>query len=119
GTSYSSTKFDNWDMRGAFAGDDVTTLNVATINPDQVSATETRNVLVSFFGRAQYNYADRYLLSASIRRDGSSRFGVNTKWGVFPSLSVGWRVTNESFFDVPVLSDLKIRAAWGVSGNQG
>jgi TonB-dependent starch-binding outer membrane protein SusC len=119
GTSYSTTKFDNWDMRGTFAGDDVTTLNAATINPDQVTAEETRNVLVSFFGRAQYNYADRYLLSASIRRDGSSRFGVDTKWGVFPSLSVGWRVTNESFFNVPVLSDLKVRAAWGVSGNQG
>lgn len=119
GTSFSNTKFDNWDMRGTFAGDDVTTLNAATINPDQVTATETRNVLVSFFGRAQYNYADRYLLSASIRRDGSSRFGDDTKWGIFPSLSIGWRLTNESFFDVQAISDLKLRAAWGVSGNQG
>jgi len=59
------------------------------------------------------------LLSASIRRDGSSRFGDNTKWGVFPSVSLGWRITNESFFTVPVVSDLKLRAAWGISGNQG
>lgn len=89
GFSYSTNKFDNWDMRGSFQGNDVTTLNAATINASNVFSAETRNVLLSFFGRVQYNFADKYLLSASLRRDGSSRFGTDTKWGVFPSVSAG------------------------------
>lgn len=119
GVSYSSNKFDNWEMRGAFAGSDVTTMNASTINASQTTSLETRNVLTSFFGRAQYSFKDRYLLSASIRRDGSSRFGSDVKWGVFPSVSAGWRVTEESFFSVDQISDLKLRAAWGVAGNLG
>lgn len=119
GVSYSSNKFDSWDMRGTFAGSDVTTMNAATINPNQVTSSETRNVLVSFFGRAQYNFNNKYLFSASIRRDGSSRFGKDVKWGVFPSVTAGWRITQESFFNVEAFSDLKIRASWGIAGNQG
>jgi TonB-dependent starch-binding outer membrane protein SusC len=119
GMSYSGNKFDNWDMRGTFAGSDVTTMNAATINASQTTSLETRNVLLSFFGRAQYSFKDRYLLSASIRRDGSSRFGSDVKWGTFPSVSAGWRVTEESFFNVEQISDLKLRAAWGIAGNLG
>lgn len=119
GVSYSSNKFDNWDMRGTFAGSDVTTMNASTINPTQTLSLETRNVLISYFGRAQYSFKDRYLLSASIRRDGSSKFGTDVKWGVFPSVSAGWRVTEESFFNIEQISDLKVRAAWGVAGNLG
>lgn len=119
GISYSANKFDNWDMRGTFAGSDVTTMNAATINASQTTSLETRNVLLSFFGRAQYSFKDKYLLSASIRRDGSSRFGSDVKWGVFPSVSAGWRVTEESFFNVDQISDLKLRASWGTAGNLG
>jgi TonB-dependent starch-binding outer membrane protein SusC len=76
--------------------------------------------LVSYLGRVNYTFADRYLLTASIRRDGSSVFGVNNKWGNFPSVAVGWRVTEESFMKgLEAVSDLKFRASWGQTGNQG
>lgn len=76
--------------------------------------------LASFFGKANYAYADRYLASLTIRRDGSSRFGQNNKWGTFPSVSVGWRISEEAFMQRTrnVIDDLKIRAAWGQTGNQ-
>src|SRR5437588_753117 len=75
--------------------------------------------LISFFGRAGYNIDDRYLVSASIRRDGSSRFGAGNQWGNFPAVSVGWRISQEPFLrDVSAISDLKLRASWGKTGNQ-
>jgi TonB-linked SusC/RagA family outer membrane protein len=74
----------------------------------------------SIFSRLQYNYADKYLLSALIRRDGSSRFGSNHKFGYFPSVSLGWVPTLENFFPKGnVLTNLKIRASYGVTGNDG
>lgn len=74
----------------------------------------------SLFSRLQYNYSDKYLLSALIRRDGSSRFGSNNKFGYFPSVSVGWVPTNESFFPkLNALTNLKLRASYGVTGNDG
>ncbi len=75
--------------------------------------------LISFFGRLNYNVSDRYLLAATLRHDGSSRFGAGNQWGTFPSVSVGWRISNESFLrDVAGLSDLKLRASWAKTGNQ-
>ncbi|TYZ14285.1 TonB-dependent receptor [Hymenobacter lutimineralis] len=75
--------------------------------------------LASFFGRADYNFDDRYLLNVSFRADGSSRFGKKNQWGYFPSVGAAWRVKQESFLrDVPVLSDLKLRASYGLTGNQ-
>jgi TonB-linked SusC/RagA family outer membrane protein len=75
--------------------------------------------LVSYLGRVNYGFADRYLLTLTARADGSSRFGPNRKYGFFPSGAVGWRVINESFMaDQPVFSDLKLRASYGLSGNQ-
>lgn len=77
------------------------------------------NTLYSQFGRIFYNYQDRYMLTATVRRDGSSRFGANNRWGVFPSVSVAWRVSNETFFPQnDVLSSLKFRFGWGQTGNQ-
>ncbi len=91
-----------------------------------VSARSTQNFqdiqesrLVSFFGRVNYNYNDRYLLGFSVRRDGSSRFGTGHQWGTFPSVSAGWRISQESFMkDVSAISDLKLRASWAKTGNQ-
>ena len=75
--------------------------------------------LISFFGRANYNIDDRYLLAASIRRDGSSRFGPSNAWGVFPSVALAWRISQESFMKrFTSLSDLKLRWSWGKTGNQ-
>ena len=77
------------------------------------------HTLSSYFGRVSYNYDERYMLQATIRRDGSSRFGANNKYGTFPSFSVGWNVTNERFMQKTRswLTNLKIRASWGKNGN--
>ena len=75
--------------------------------------------LVSFFGKANYNYADKYMASFTIRRDGSSRFGKNNRYATFPSVSAGWRINQENFLKkVSWIDDLKIRASWGQTGNQ-
>lgn len=76
--------------------------------------------LVSLFGKIDYNYDGRYLASFTIRRDGSSRFAENNKWAVFPAATLGWRISGEEFMqDVKWIDDLKIRASWGQTGNQG
>lgn len=75
--------------------------------------------LFSMFGRLDYNYASKYLFSASVRRDGSSRFPSNNRYAVFPAFSAGWRLSEESYFkEIAWLSNLKLRASWGQSGNQ-
>ena len=118
GHSYSTFKFDSLAINsGPFTSNDVTTLNAATIGSSGTT-TESKNVLISYFGRLQYDFDSRYLLSASIRRDGSSKFGSNTKWGVFPAVSVGWRISEEAFLkSVDKISELKVRASWGLTGN--
>ncbi|WEK38423.1 MAG: TonB-dependent receptor [Candidatus Pseudobacter hemicellulosilyticus] len=73
----------------------------------------------SYLARAQYNYADRYLLSASFRADGSANFGPENRWGYFPSASAAWRVSNEKFFTLDFISELKLRLEGGLTGNQG
>ncbi|MBP5558200.1 MAG: SusC/RagA family TonB-linked outer membrane protein [Bacteroidales bacterium] len=74
---------------------------------------------IAFFGRAIWNYKEKYLASVSLRRDGSSRFGKNHKWGWFPAASVGWRISEEPWMkDLQWLSELKLRAGFGVTGNQ-
>jgi len=120
GQSYSTFKFDNWQINGGtFTSNDVTTLNAATTGSSGTS-NETKNVLISFFGRAQYDFSNRYLLSASLRRDGSSKFGANTKWGTFPAVSAGWRISEENFMQsIDKISELKLRGSWGITGNNG
>ncbi len=74
--------------------------------------------LLSYLGRINYDYKGRYLLTATIRRDGSSRFGADNRWGNFPSISAGWRVSEEPFMDnLTFLDDLKLRASYGLTGN--
>lgn len=77
-----------------------------------------QNRLISWFGRVNYNFDSKYLVSLSIRRDGSSRFGSGNKWGVFPAASVAWRVSDESFFDVAAINHLQFRTSYGITGNQ-
>ena len=76
--------------------------------------------LVSFFGKLNYNFADRYMVSLTMRRDGSSRFGKDNRYATFPSVSAGWRINNEKFMKATSswLDDLKLRASWGQTGNQ-
>jgi TonB-linked SusC/RagA family outer membrane protein len=119
GYSYSKFKLATYSISGTgFASDAIPTLNAASSTSG--TSEEAENILISYFGRAQYNYKSKYLLQASIRRDGSSKFGDNTKWGIFPSVSLGWRITEESFMDnVSLFDNLKLRASWGLAGNNG
>ena len=92
--------------------------DAGTTNP-QAYGSGSGYSLVSFFGKANYNYADKYMASFTIRRDGSSRFGKNNRYATFPSVSAGWRINQESFLKkASWIDDLKIRASWGQTGNQ-
>lgn len=92
-------------------------LPAATTQINVLTQDESR--LASFFARANYSLRDRYLVAASVRRDGSSRFGPAKQWGVFPSISFGWRIVDEAFMRrFTPISDLKLRASYGVNGNQ-
>ncbi len=76
------------------------------------------NKLISMYGRVNYNYLDRYMVTATLRRDGSSRFGSDHKWGLFPSAALSWRISKEQFYKSKLVSDLKLRASYGVTGSQ-
>ena len=110
-----------------FPDDIVRVLDVATVKNVTSSGTslseepmngETSWSLLAYFGRVNYSFKDKYLFSASFRREGSSRFGVNNKYGNFPAASVGWRLTEEQFMpEISWLTDLKLRASFGITGN--
>jgi TonB-linked SusC/RagA family outer membrane protein len=80
----------------------------------------TQHKLLSYFGKANYNYNNKYLASVTVRRDGSSRFGKNNRFAIFPAFSLGWRLSEENFLTktLPIVSDLKLRYGWGKTGNQ-
>ena len=93
--------------------------NVALKAPG-IGSSKEDNTLIAFFGRINYAYKGKYLAQAVLRREGSSRFGANHKWGNFPAASIGWFVTEEDFMkDVKFISSLKLRGGYGVTGNQG
>ena len=98
------------------------TLNEAqdsVIAPEAAFPFYTRNVLMSYYGRAIYNYAGKYVVNVSVRRDGSSRFSPETRWGIFPAASAAWLISEEDFLKKnKVINMLKLRAGWGVTGQQ-
>ncbi|MGV3703760.1 MAG: SusC/RagA family TonB-linked outer membrane protein [Arcticibacter sp.] len=101
-----------------YLGNDLTELNAGSTSP-QVTGTSGKSKLLSYFGRFNYNFSDKYLLEANARYDGSSRFAKGNRWGFFPSFSVGWRISEEDFLkDSKVISNLKLRASYGKLGNQ-
>lgn len=103
------------EARG-YANDNITTLNAGTMYA--LTSDESEYSMISYLGRINYVYDNRYMLTTTLRSDGSSRFGRNKKWGTFPSVSLGWRISQEKFMqDVKPISDLKIRASFGISGN--
>lgn len=95
-------------------------IGAGSTTEQRTSGELQENAIVSLFGRAMYSYDSRYMLSASVRRDGSSRFADGHRYGVFPSVSAGWNIMNESFFDDAKnwANELKFRASYGVLGNQ-
>lgn len=103
-----------------FANDILQDFNLASaLDPYVITSGQQAWSLASFLGRVNYSYNDRYLLTASIRRDGSTRFTDNRKWGNFPSFAAAWNAGNETFIkNLNVFSTLKLRASWGQTGNQ-
>lgn len=87
---------------------------------NDVWSTKRSSKLIAFFARAIYSYKDKYMFTAGLRREGSSKFGNDNKWGFFPAVTGGWRISEESFLsNNPVISDLKFRVGYGITGNQG
>ncbi|MGQ1947792.1 SusC/RagA family TonB-linked outer membrane protein [Geofilum sp. OHC36d9] len=94
-------------------------LNQAGVSQNLVAATDQRHTLLSYYGRVNYSFNSKYMLTATIRRDGTSRFSDDNRWGTFPSVALGWRLSEESFLSgMEVLSNLKLRASYGVTGQQ-
>ena len=118
GYEYWQSKITRFDGSATgFAFDFMTELAGAS-KPQSITSWYTQAVLMSWLGHAEYNYAEKYFLSGSFRRDGSSVFGDNNKWGNFFSVGASWRAKQEDFFrDVDWLSDLKFRVSYGTSGN--
>ncbi|MBM6759363.1 SusC/RagA family TonB-linked outer membrane protein [Bacteroides mediterraneensis] len=123
---YSWEQADNNDGFGLkvynFYNDDLTYHNLGVANNISINDVISNNLstlrMISFYGRVNYSYKSRYLLQATVRRDGSSAFGVNNRWGTFPSVSAAWRITEEDFMkDQSVFNDLKLRVGYGISGN--
>lgn len=107
-------------FRKNFLNNDLWELNGGSPDGQTAEGSANEYALRSFFGRVTYDYDNRYLFEANIRRDGTSRIYKESRWGVFPSFSGAWRIVNESFMESTrnVLSDLKLRAGWGILGNQ-
>ncbi|MGQ1783589.1 SusC/RagA family TonB-linked outer membrane protein [Saccharicrinis sp. GN24d3] len=119
-SSYNSAYIRKYE----FAQDIINTLNQGTLVKDMQNDARTNKnsqSMIGSFARASYNYASKYYLTASVRRDGSSKFGLEKKWAVFPSFSVAWRISDESFFSPlnAFVGDMKLRAGWGKIGNSG
>jgi TonB-linked SusC/RagA family outer membrane protein len=104
------TGFLTNDILDLAAGDKLTATNNGGSSPFAMD---------SYLGRINYNYGDRYIVSGTFRADGSANFGSDNKWGYFPSISAAWRISQEKFFKVPFISELKLRLETGTTGNQG
>ncbi|WP_280746022.1 MULTISPECIES: TonB-dependent receptor [unclassified Parabacteroides] len=125
GYSYQDSMAEGlWADNYNFLNDDFLWNNIESgdfLQDGRAAMTSYKNdsKLIAFFGRVNYNYAGRYMISASLRREGSSKFGANHKWGNFPAVSAGWMMSEEAFMDGTrdVISSLKIRAGYGVTGS--
>jgi TonB-dependent starch-binding outer membrane protein SusC len=119
-TNYSSNYIDKLD----YPHNLITTLNQATTVLNQQNdarSNKSSESMIGTFARASYNFMGKYYLTGSVRRDGSSKFGPENRWAVFPSLSLAWRLSDERFMDIfsPFISDWKVRSGWGKIGNSG
>ncbi len=119
GTSAQNNRYDWLSATGKdFASDHTQQMGNSSPAYQTTNGSASEWALMSFIGRVNYSYNDKYLLTATVRRDGSSRFGENNRWGWFPSASLAWRVSNEDFYHSDLINDLKLRIGYGVTGNQ-
>lgn len=105
--------------RKGFSTNEVLDIEAGDANQDDNGGGQGAWAMESFLGRINYNFGDRYIVTAAFRADGSVNFGSRNKWGYFPSVSAAWRVSEEPFFDVPFISDLRLRFETGLTGQQG
>ncbi len=110
---YSWQHFQSTEDNSTFGNE-----SVAGAEPFKYTYDATENYLVSFFGRVNYSYDSRYMATATLRYDGSSRFSEANRWGVFPSVALGWNLAEESWLKDSSVDNLKLRASWGVTGQQ-
>lgn len=117
-----SASIFNWTMMSAQvlnASNITQNDNLGTGTPKSINSDKVKSTLASFFGRVNYSLADKYLLTVTLRADGSSRFAKGHKWGYFPSGGLAWRINQEDFLkDVNFLDNLKLRTSYGIVGNQ-
>lgn len=121
GYSFESNRFNSLGgYREKLPGNDLSEINVGSPEGQQATGTANEWALQSFFGRVRYDFANRYLMETTMRYDGSSRFPPNRKYAFFPSVALGWRVSQEDFFKNTVtwIDDLKLKASYGTLGNQ-
>lgn len=105
--------------RTGFLTNDVLDLNAGNATSATNGGGNGAWAMESYLGRLSYNYNNKYIVNGTVRRDGSVNFGPENRWGTFPSLSVAWRIAQEDFFNIPVISELKLRLETGLTGNQG
>lgn len=117
GTEAIRSKYNDLTSSAAFTDNSIKIVKATGATTSNFSQFLSAYSLVSYFGNLSYNYDQKYYLEGNIRRDGSSRFGINTRWGLFPSGSVAWRISKESFFPKTTVDDLKFRASYGMVGN--
>jgi TonB-linked SusC/RagA family outer membrane protein len=119
GNSVQVSQFESlYGVGENYPGKTIRELNAASVKKD-VTSSKSAWGLNSYFSRLNMNWAGKYFISGSVRADGSSRFGANNRWGVFPSASAAWRLSEESFFPKSkILSEVKLKASWGRRGNQ-
>ncbi|QZT38017.1 TonB-dependent receptor [Halosquirtibacter xylanolyticus] len=120
GQSYQESVSENLNVGTKYQDNGYYVVSANGVDPSTISNGIQEHGMLSFFGRVFLNLDERFLITANIRRDGSSRFGSNNKWGVFPSISAGWRISEEAFFPKEgIISSMKIRGGWGQVGNNG
>lgn len=121
GSSWTDSDYRNSYINAShYRSDDIHTLNAANkISWDGTGTGASEWGIMSYFGRVSYNFDDKYLITANVRADGSSKLHPDHRWGVFPSFSAAWRLSQENFLqDVQWINDFKIRGGWGQTGNQ-
>lgn len=121
GSSWQKNTYSNNYITGThFRNDKIQTLNAANkVGLNGAGSSGSEWAMMSFFSRISYNYDNKYLVTANVRADGSSKLHPNHRWGIFPSFSAAWRISSEDFMsNVESVNDLKLRASWGQTGNQ-
>lgn len=117
--SQESTWKNLFAERKGFSTNEVLDIEAGDENQDDTGGGHGEWAMESFLGRINYNFSDRYIVTAAFRADGSINFGPQNKWGYFPSVSAAWRVSEEAFFEVPFISDFRLRFETGLTGQQG